>query len=374
MISRSAADIGDRWQDIDTPALVVDLDTLDANITKMAAFARKAGVRLRPHAKTHKCAAIARKQMEAGAVGICCQKVSEAEALADGGVTDILVSNQVAGERKLRRLAALSLRIRVAVCADNPDNVSALDAVARAFGTTLPVLVEIDVGSMRCGVSPGEEAVSLAKRIADSGSLRFAGLQAYHGKAQHLRAFEARRQAIASACEDVVRTIDLLKKNGLECEIIGGAGTGTFAFEAASGVYNELQVGSYVFMDRDYSLNLNAEREQQPEFLQSLFIQTTVMSTPEPDRVVTDAGLKSLTAELGLPGVDGIEGADILDVSDEHTNIRFRDAGMRPDIGDIVRLVPGHCDPTVNLHDWIIGVRNGRVECIWPVSARGASV
>lgn len=374
MISRPAADIGDRWQDIDTPALVVDLDTLDANITKMAAFARRAGVRLRPHAKTHKCAAIARKQMEAGAVGICCQKVSEAEALADGGVTNILVTNQVVGERKLRRLAALSLRVRLAVCADNPDNVSALDAAARAFGTTLPVLVEIDVGSMRCGVSPGEEAVLLAKRIADSDGLRFAGLQAYHGKAQHLRAFEARRQAIVSACEDVVRTTDLLKKNGLECEIIGGAGTGTFAFEAASGVYNELQVGSYVFMDRDYSLNLNAEREQQPEFLQSLFIQTTVMSTPEPDRVVTDAGLKSLTAESGLPGVDGIEGADILDVSDEHTNIRFRDAGMRPDLGDIVRLVPGHCDPTVNLHDWIIGVRNGRVECIWPVSARGASV
>lgn len=187
MVLRPAAEIGDRWEDIDTPALVVDLDALDANIAKMAAFAGRSGIRLRPHAKTHKCPAIARKQLEAGAVGICCQKVSEAEAMADGGIADILVTNQVVGERKLRRLAALSLRIDVAVCADNAENVAALDAIAREFDTTLPVLVEIDIGSGRCGVAPGEDAAELAKRIAGANNLRFSGLQAYQGRAQHLR-------------------------------------------------------------------------------------------------------------------------------------------------------------------------------------------
>lgn len=368
---RPSARIGDRWEDIESPALVVNLDALDANLRKMADFSRETGVRVRPHAKTHKCPAIARKQIELGAVGICCQKVSEAEAMADGGVSDILVTNQIVGARKLERLAALSLRIRVAVCADNAENILAIDAAARSFDTTLPVLVEIDVGSGRCGVKPGAEALELAKLISNSTNLRFAGLQAYHGRAQHIRDFDARAQAIRGACDSVALTVDLLKQYGLECEIIGGAGTGTYGFEAASGLYNELQVGSYVFMDRDYSLNLDTAGGHSSEFRQSLFIKTTVMSTPEPDRAVTDAGLKAYTTDAGLPGVHGVEGAEVLQAADEHTNIRFANADQRPNLGDELRLVPGHCDPTVNLHEWIIGVRDGRVECIWPVAARG---
>lgn len=371
MTVRLAARVGDRWEDIETPALVVDLNALEANLRKMADFSRETGVRVRPHAKTHKCPAIARKQIELGAVGICCQKVSEAEAMADGGVSDILVTNQIVGARKLERLAALSLRIRVAVCADNAENILAIDAAARSFNTTLPVLVEIDVGSGRCGVKPGAEALELASLISSSANLRFAGLQAYHGRAQHIRGFDARTQAIRGACESVAMTVDLLKQNGLECEIIGGAGTGTYGLEAASGLYNELQVGSYVFMDRDYSLNLDTAGEHFSEFRHSLFIKTTVMSTPEPDRAVTDAGLKAYTTDAGLPGVYGVDGAEVLQAADEHTNIRFAKADQRPKLGDELRLVPGHCDPTVNLHDWIIGVRDGRVECIWPVAARG---
>ena len=371
MTVQPAARVGDRWEDIETPALVVDLNALEANLRKMADFSRETGVRVRPHAKTHKCPAIARKQIELGAVGICCQKVSEAEAMAEGGVSDILVTNQIVGARKLERLAALSLRIRVAVCADNAENILAIDAAARAFNTTLPVLVEIDVGSGRCGVKPGAEASELASLISNSANLRFAGLQAYHGRAQHIRGFEARAQAIRGACDSVALTVDLLKKDGLECEIIGGAGTGTYGFEAASGLYNELQVGSYVFMDRDYSLNLDPAGGHSSEFRQSLFIKTTVMSTPEPDRAVTDAGLKAYTTDAGLPGVYGADGAEVLQAADEHTNIRFAKADQRPNLGDELRLVPGHCDPTVNLHEWIVGVRDGRVECIWPVAARG---
>ena len=166
-------------------------------------------------------------------------------------------------------------------------------------------------------------------------------------------------------------TVDLFKQDGLKCEIIGGAGTGTYGFEAASGLYNELQVGSYVFMDRDYSLNLDTAGGHSSEFRQSLFIKTTVMSTPGPDRAVTDAGLKTYTTDAGLPGVHGVAGAEVLQAADEHTNIRFANADQRPNLGDELRLVPGHCDPTVNLHDWIVGVRDGRVECIWPVAARG---
>jgi D-serine deaminase-like pyridoxal phosphate-dependent protein len=372
MITCPAAEVGDRWEDIDTPALVVDLDTLEDNLQRMAAFAQQSGIRLRPHAKSHKCPAIARKQIQLGAVGICCQKVTEAEAMADGGITDILVTNQVVGRRKLDRLAALSLRTRLAVCADNATNVEELNAAAGRFETTLSVLVEIDVGSHRCGVEAGPAALDLARRIAAAKNLRFAGLQAYHGRAQHLRSHEERRQTIESASALVARTVALLAEAGLDCEVVGGAGTGTYAFEAASGVYNELQVGSYVFMDRDYSLNLDSGGARTTDFAQSLFIKSTVMSTPEADRVVTDAGLKAYTTDAGLPGVHAMPGAEILAAADEHSNIRFHGPHPRPQLGDTVSLVPGHCDPTVNLHDWIIGLRRGQVECLWPVAARGA--
>lgn len=367
-----AAEIGDRWEDIDTPALVVDLDILDANLARMADFAKESGIRLRPHAKSHKCPPIAQKQMALGAVGVCCQKVTEAEIMANCGITDILITNQVVGQRKLDRLAALSLRTRLAVCADNAANIEELNAAAGRFGTGLRVLVEVDVGSHRCGVEPGRAAVDLARQIAAADNLCFAGLQAYHGRAQHQRRYEERRATIASATALVGETIRLLGDIGLDCEIVGGAGTGTYTFEASSGIYNELQVGSYVFMDRDYSLNLDAAGAPATEFDQSLFIKTTVLSTPEPGRIVTDAGLKTYSIDAGLPCIVGMPGAEILAAADEHSNIRFHVPHPRPQLGDTLRLIPGHCDPTVNLHDWIIGLRGNRVECIWPVAARGA--
>ncbi|MEO3427430.1 DSD1 family PLP-dependent enzyme [Pelagibius sp. CAU 1746] len=372
MTTCPAARIGDRWEDIDTPALVVELDILEENLRRMAAFAKDKGIRLRPHAKSHKCPAIARKQVELGAVGVCCQKVTEAESLAEGGITDILITNQIVGERKLNRLVALARRIKVAVCADHSDNLRELDAAARNFDTTLSVLVEIDVGSHRCGVQPGEPAVALAREIAAAKNLRFGGIQAYHGRAQHQRTYEERQQTIEAASALVEQTCALLAAEGLECDIIGGAGTGTYPFETASGVYNELQVGSYVFLDRDYSLNLDAEGRQADDFTQSLFIKSTVLSTPEPDRAVTDAGLKAYTTDAGLPGVHAMPGAEVLAAADEHCNIRFHGPHQRPQLGETVMLIPGHCDPAVNLHDWIIGLRNGRVESIWPVAARGA--
>ena len=367
-----AARIGDRMNEIDTPALIVDLDALEANIRYMSSVAEAEGVRLRPHAKTHKCSAIARLQIEAGAVGICCQKVGEAETMANAGITDVLVTNQIVGRSKLDRLAALSKRIRVAVCADHLSNIAELDAAAARFDAVLTVLVEIDVGAGRCGTQPGEEALELARRISAAQNLRFGGIQAYHGPAQHVRDHEERRRTIEKAGREVRRTLDLLEREGLRSEIVGGAGTGSYAFEASSGIWNELQVGSYVFMDQDYALNLGVDGRRVGEFRHSLTIKTTVMSAPAPDKVVVDAGLKAYSTDSGLPVLHECPAGEVLKASDEHTTIGFSLPEDRPALGEALHLIPSHCDPTVNLHDWIIGVRGGRVECLWPVDARGA--
>jgi 3-hydroxy-D-aspartate aldolase len=230
--------------EIDTPALILDLDAFEANLDHMADLAKAAGIKLRPHAKTHKSPVIAHLQMARGAVGQCVQKVSEAEILAWGGVPDILVSNEVVSPAKLARLAALARIARVAVCADNPRGVEAIEAAAEQADVRLSVLVEIDVGAARCGLVPGPDVLALAKRIAASRHLSFGGLQAYQGRAQHQRTLDERKASIAAATELTRRMVEDLAGIGLECAIVGGAGTGTFALEAATGVFNELQVGS----------------------------------------------------------------------------------------------------------------------------------
>jgi 3-hydroxy-D-aspartate aldolase len=367
------AEIGAAVAEIETPALVIDLDALDRNIAKMAELARAAGVRLRPHAKTHKSAAIALRQIAAGAVGQCVQKVGEAEALVRGGVKDVLVSNEVVGERKLRRLAALAHDATIALCFDAPEQVDAAARVAKDFGVELGGLVEIEVGMERCGVAPGRAAAALARRIADAPNLKFRGLQAYHGRAQHLATYQERAQAIAFAIDAVHETLRALADENLACEIVAGAGTGTFAIEAASGVYNELQVGSYVFMDTEYARIGNKSGGRYTEFEHSLFVLATVISVPAADRAIVDAGLKSYSTEKGPPWVHGRDDLEVTGVSDEHGKLNFA-PGARLRVGERVWLIPGHCDPTVNLHDWYVGVRHGRVEALWPVSARGASI
>lgn len=354
---------------VDTPALLLDLDAFEANVRTMAAAVASSGVRLRPHAKAHKCSEIARRQVAAGAVGVCCQKVSEAEAMVAGGVNDVLVANEVVGAPKLARLAALASHARVAVCVDDAENAAEVSRAARAAGASLDVLVEVDVGGRRCGVAPGEPALRLAQHVCGLDGLRFAGLQAYDGSSQHLRSVAERRAAIARAVEHVRVTRDLLAGQGIACATITGAGTGTFIFEQASGVYTELQPGSYVFMDADYGRNA---WDGFPSFRQSLYVWTTVMSTPAPHRVVVDAGMKSHSIDSGMPVVADWPGLGYVIASDEH-GVLEREGGVpMPRLGEKLRLVPGHCDPTVNLHDWIVCVRGSRVEAVWPVSARGA--
>jgi D-serine deaminase-like pyridoxal phosphate-dependent protein len=363
------AEVGAALDEVDTPALVIELDAFERNLKRLSDVVAGRGVRVRAHAKTHKCPEIARRQIAAGAVGVCCQKVSEAELMVDGGVADVLLSNEVVGERKLERLAALARRARIGVCADDADNVHALSRAAERAGATLEVYVEVDVGARRCGVAPGEPALALAREISARPGLRFAGLQAYHGAAQHLRTMAERRAAIARAASAANQTRRLIESEGIACPSVTGAGSGSFMFEIESGAYDEIQPGSYVFMDADYAKNEWAA--PLPRFEHALFVLATVMSRPTADRAVLDAGLKALSVDSGLPLVWERPGLRYARASDEHGVLEVA-AGMSPALGDKLLLVPGHCDPTVNLYDWYVCVRNNFVEDVWPITARGA--
>jgi D-serine deaminase-like pyridoxal phosphate-dependent protein len=376
-MSLPPAQIGAPLSEIDTPALIIDLDAFERNLDTMAAAVGKLGVRLRPHAKTHKSPIIATKQIARGAVGMCCQKVAEAEILVAGGVSDVLVSNEVVGLRKLERLAALARHARISVCVDDSIAVEQLALAAERAGSHIEVLVEVDVGAGRCGVRPGPAAAGLARQVADSRFLSFGGLQAYHGSAQHLRTPEERRAAIASAANATKETLRALEDAGFQCRTIGGAGTGTFELEGASGIWNELQAGSYIFMDADYAKNVADGTRNATPFEHALFVIATVMSTASGERAVIDAGHKALSNDSGFPAVLGRPDLRYHRPSDEHGLLDFDSASSRLAIGDKVTLIPGHCDPTVNLYDWYVGVRgfntpDARVEVLWPIAARGA--
>jgi len=365
------ARIGMPLAEVDTPALLLDLDAFERNLDRLVQSLRGRTVRVRPHAKSHKCPQIALHQIARGAVGVCCQKVSEAEAMVRGGVKDVLVANEVVGAPKLARLAALAREARIGVCVDDAGNVGALQRAAHAAGSVLDVYVEVNVGANRCGVEPGDPALALARAIVQADGLRFAGIHAYHGGAQHLRTPAERSAAIAQAVEKVARTKSLMEAHGIAVEIVTGAGTGTYTLEATSGVYNEIQPGSYVFMDADYGRNLGDDGQPVHYFEHSLFILATVMSHVLPQRAVVDVGLKAHSVDSGMPTVVGVPGARYARASDEHGAIDLDGPGtMR--LGEKVRLIPGHCDPTVNLYDWLVCYRGDRVEDIWPISARGA--
>lgn len=360
--------------DVDTPALIVDLDRFDANIGRLMQAVAGRNVRVRPHAKSHKCVEIARRQVAAGAVGVCVQKTSEAEPFLAGGIGDVLVTNEVVGARKLANLAALAARFpaaRLGVCVDDVSVVEPLGKACRAAAARLDVYVELDVGHDRAGVADPGAAVALARAVAAQPSLHLRGLQAYFGSAQHRRGVDERRRAIESAAALARAARDALRAAGLPCDAVTGAGTGTFLYEAASGVYNEIQPGSYVLMDVDYAKN--EPDPHWPRFDQSLFILATVMSRRHDargGRATLDAGLKAFSTDSG-PAQPAFAGWTVRGVSDEHTVLDRSGDGPALSLGDKVRLIPGHIDPTVNLHDWIVAVRGDRVEAVWPVDARG---
>ncbi|WBU53758.1 3-hydroxy-D-aspartate aldolase BhcC [Paracoccus sp. SCSIO 75233] len=359
--------------DIQTPCLVLDLDALERNIRKMGDYAKAHGMRHRVHGKMHKSVDVARLQEKlGGAVGVCCQKVSEAEVFARGGIRDILVSNQVRDPKKIDRLARLpKLADSVIVCVDDVANIAALSEAAQKHGTELGVFVEIDCGAGRCGVTTSEAVVEIAKAADAAPGLRFKGIQAYQGAMQHLDSYEARKEKLDIAIAQVKDAVEALKAEGLEPELVSGGGTGSYYFESNSGVYNELQCGSYAFMDADYGriLDKDGKRIDQGEWENAFFILTQVMSHAKPDKAICDAGLKAQSVDSGLPFIYGRDDVEYIKCSDEHGVIADPDGVLK--VGEKLRLVPGHCDPTANVHDWYVGVRGGKVETVWPVSARG---
>ena len=359
--------------DIQTPCLILDLDALERNIKKMGDYAAAHGMRHRVHGKMHKSVDVAKLQESlGGACGVCCQKVSEAEVFARGGIRDVLVSNQVRDPQKIDRLARIPLLgARAICCVDDLSNIADLSAAATRHGTVIECLVEIDCGAGRCGVTTTPEVVALARAIDAAEGLKFAGIQAYQGAMQHLDHYEDRKAKIAVAVAMVKDAVDTLAAEGITCDIVGGGGTGSYYFESTSGVYNELQCGSYAFMDADYGriLDASGNRIDRGEWENALFILTSVMSHAKADKAIVDAGLKAQSVDSGLPVIYGRDDVEYVKCSDEHGVVADPKGVLA--INEKLRLVPGHCDPTCNVHDWYVGVRRGKVEVVWPISARG---
>jgi D-serine deaminase-like pyridoxal phosphate-dependent protein len=364
-----AARVGDHIDQIDTPALVLDLDAFERNMKRLQDAVSSAGVRLRPHAKSHKCPEIALRQIQLGAVGICCQKVSEAEVFVDAGVSDIFITNQVVGEKKVAHALDLATRARIGVLVDHEDQISAFANASAERQVSIDIYLEIDVGMGRCGVASIEHAVAMAQQITAAPYLNFMGLQCYHGSAQHYRLPEERQQAIAAVCAKAAAAKAAIEDVGIRVERISGAGTGSVMLESHSKLFNEVQAGSYILMDRDYATN-QRDPSDLP-FEHALFVKTAVLSHPTTNRAVVDAGLKASSVDSGMPVVWQRTDAKYLKASDEHGVLELTpDSTLK--LGDYVMLVPGHCDPTVNLYDELIAIRGDRVEAIWPIAARGA--
>ncbi|HVB09390.1 MAG TPA: alanine racemase [Bacillota bacterium] len=362
----SLALIGRPAADLPTPALTVDLDALEHNIRRMADLARSAGVALRPHIKTHKTPAIAQLQRQAGAAGIACATLGEADAMIEAGLDDILITRAVIGPGKAAHAAALARRATLRIALDAAPAADELGRAAQAAGVTLGVLIEVNVGQNRCGLDPQDAPalVTLARRIAATPGLRFDGLQAYEGHA----AFDPSEATLAPIHAAAHAARRALEAAGIPPVIVSGAATGTAAQTAASGAYTEIQPGSYATMDARYSGVVGEH------FRPALGLLATVVSAPTPDRIVLDAGQKALSIDYGAAQVKG-RGSDLAvlsnKASDEHAVIEVR-AGRRPDVGEVLELYPSHGCTTFNLHDRVFGLRGGLVEAVWPVM-RGRS-
>jgi len=358
-----------------TPALVIDLDRLESNISRMAAHARAKGIALRPHAKTHKSVEIARRQIAAGAPGICVAKLGEAEALAEGGIDSILVTSPVVTDRAIARLVALNARMGelMAVC-DNAVVAGRLAAAAGAAGKPLKLLVDIDPGFGRTGVPAGDEAASLVHAIARNPAFEFCGLQCYAGHLQHLESRNERRDKSLAALTGLAEFSRRLQREGITPGIVSGGGTGTFDIDPDARILSELQVGSYIFMDRQYNEVWEKSGGPAP-FETALFVQTTVISANRDGVATTDAGLKAFATDAGTPAIahGAPEGASYFFFGDEQGGIFYSPGARRLQPGDVVRCAVPHCDPTVNLYNFYHAIRGDTLEAIWPVDGRGRS-
>jgi len=354
--------IGTRIEELDTPALVVDAAVLEQNIARMAEWSRRTGCAVRPHAKAHKTPLIARKQLEAGAIGISCAKLGEAEAMVAGGVPSVLITSELTGAAKLSRLIALARHADVLVVVDEAANARELSRAATAAGLRLGVLVEVNVGQDRCGVPPGGPAADLAATVAGLPGLRFAGLQGYEGNLQHVRTVEERQARCLVSMAQLLESRRAVEARGLSVGICTTGGTGTHDIAGEQEGVTEVQPGSYIWMDADYL------QVQGLPYQGGLTVLTTVISRQRPGAAIVDAGQKAISQDgHGGPQVKHA-GLSYAPMGDEHGKLAGNEL---PSLGDVVQLVPSHCDTTVNLHDHLHVVRDGRLEAIWRVEGRG---
>ena len=358
---------------LNTPVLVLDADALDRNIARMAALAAQAGMALRPHAKTHKSTDIARRQITAGAVGVCCAKIGEAEVMVDAGIAGVLVTSPVAAPAAIARLAALAGRADALMAViDHPGVARAIDAALATADATLDILIDIDPGIRRTGVASPEDAVALADVIARCPRLRLRGVQFYCGRQQHIAGYAERHAAIADRTDYLRQVLGALSAAGFPPQIVSGGGTGSHRIDMALGVFTELQVGSYIFMDRQY-LDCALAADDPAPFETALMVDTRVVSANHEALVTIDAGYKSLSTDGGVASVVAGAPADaaFTFMGDEHAALVSPGIGTALRPGDAVTLIVPHCDPTVNLYDFYHVVRDGTLVDLWPVSARG---
>jgi D-serine deaminase-like pyridoxal phosphate-dependent protein len=360
--------------ELDTPALLIDLDVIERNLATMAAHARAVGVALRPHAKTHKSLRIARMQVEAGALGVCCATMGEAEVMVAGGIPGVHITSPQVTRSKIARLLALNARDHrgLSVVVDNPENLAAIDRAARGFTKPLDVIVDFYANHGRTGAATEADAIALAKSIAASPALRFRGVQAYAGNLQHIASREERRAKTLDVLKRVRAIVETLRGDGIPTEIVTGAGTGTFDLDPEARVFTELQVGSYVFMDVDYHRALKDGRNAPP-FETSLFVQVAVVSNNAQGYVTCDGGLKCFATENFKPEIarGAPDGSTYTWFGDEHGRLVLPQGAVKPALGTRIECVTPHCDPTVNLHDFYHVVRGDTLVDIWPVDARG---
>jgi D-serine deaminase-like pyridoxal phosphate-dependent protein len=353
--------LGQPLESLDTPQLLLDLDIIDGNLKRLFTAAKERGVDVRVHFKSLKCGGLAGYIAERGGPTFLCAKLNEAEVLADAGIPDILIANQVVGPQKMERVAALARRVRLRACVDHPDNIDQLSAAMHRAGATLGVLVEVDIGMSRCGVLPGEAAVALAQRIGRSPGLRFDGLQGYDGHLQMLPDPAERRRQSLQGLEQLVGTRRLIEKAGIPVAIVTGAGTGTWEYTAGFPGVTEIQPGSFVLMDCVY-------HQFRPEFGCALSILSSVVSV-RPEWYVLDAGSKAISKDFGMPAIKGKPEEKVVRLSEEHTKVEIAPPPVK--IGDRREVLPAHCCATMNLHRQCLGVRGGKVETAWPIEASG---
>ena len=355
--------IGRRVRDLDTPCLLLDLDKVERNLDAIGRVLADTSVRIRPHAKTHKVPNLALMQLERGAIGICCAKLGEAEVMAAGGVPGLLVTTEVVGESKIRRLLGVAQQVEVTTVVDDARAAERISSAAEEAGLRLRCLIDVNVGQERTGVEPGAAALDLARDVDRLPGLELVGLQGYEGHLQHVVDPDLRREANASAMQLLSQTAELLLEQGLRVEVVSTAGTGTCQFAATWPHVTEVQPGSYVAMDSDYG------RVQGLGYEHALTVLTSVISTRRGDSAIVDAGYKALSMDSGPPMPRGVDGSYSF-LGDEHAKLTFK-AGNPLSLGDKVEIIPSHCDTTINLYDVYHVTRGDRVVAVWPIAARG---